>query len=119
MQPNPTPNNGEHIADLVIQDIQKRKQLGVENYGTPLQAFNGRDSLQDAYEEAMDEVFYIKQAILEKEELIKCLEKLHIAVAELKFPEKEIIAENVVLLIQSLKKNTAISAKNFFNQNQE
>jgi len=119
MQPLPTPNDRPHIIDLVMQDLRDRKALGIARYNTPLQPFNGRDSLQDAYEEAMDEIFYIKQAILEKEELIKCLEKLHIVIAGLKSPEKGEIAENVFLLIQSLKKNTAISARNFFNQNLE
>lgn len=70
MQPNPIPNDRPPIADLVIQDMRDRKQLGIENYGTPLQAFNGRNSLQDAYEESLDKSVYLKQALVEKANLM-------------------------------------------------
>ena len=33
----------------------------------PLQAFNGRDSLKDAYEEALDLCVYLRTAIYEKD----------------------------------------------------
>lgn len=65
-QPAPTPNDNQHIADLVMADILKRKQRGIETYGTPLQAHNGRDALQDAYEEALDMCCYLRQAIEER-----------------------------------------------------
>lgn len=52
---------------MVIEDIKQRKQIGIERYGTPLQAFNGRDALQDAYEEAIDLCMYLKQLIVERE----------------------------------------------------
>lgn len=61
-QPKPVANNGPHIADLVCVDIRYRKDKGVETYGTPLQAFNGRDALWDAYEEALDLAIYLRQA---------------------------------------------------------
>ena len=64
-QPNPKPNDGIPIAELVIADIQERARLGRERYGTPLQAFNGRDALQDAYEEIMDALLYLRQALEE------------------------------------------------------
>lgn len=65
-QPAPTPNCNAHIADLVMADILNRKQKGIETYGTPLQAHNGRDALVDAYEEALDLCCYLKQAIEER-----------------------------------------------------
>lgn len=55
----------EDIADLVIEDIKKRKEFGVRKYGVPLRAHNGRSALQDAYEEALDLAHYLKQAIEE------------------------------------------------------
>ena len=64
-QPNPKPNDGTPIAELVIADIQERARLGRERYGTPLQAFNGRNALQDAYEEIMDALLYLRQALEE------------------------------------------------------
>ncbi len=65
-QPKPKVTNGAHIADLVAVDLRYRKELGIRKYGTPLQAHNGRDALQDAYEEALDLCQYLKQAIEER-----------------------------------------------------
>lgn len=72
-QPDPTPNGGEPMWDKVIEfcagrlpasliaDMQARDALGRERYGTPLQAHNGRDALQDAYDEALDLCVYSMQ----------------------------------------------------------
>jgi hypothetical protein len=49
-----------------LADIAKRVELGVERYGTKLQTHNGRDALQDAYEEALDQCMYLRQAIEER-----------------------------------------------------
>lgn len=65
-QPLPTKNDLPFVQDAVIADIETRKQVGIERYGTPLQAFNGRDALQDAYEEAIDLAMYLKQLIIER-----------------------------------------------------
>ncbi len=64
-QPIPTPNGRDAIAELVMDDIRERMALGTRRYGTPLQAFNGRNALQDAYEEALDLSCYLRQAIEE------------------------------------------------------
>lgn len=56
------------IADQVIEDIKKRKVQGKKKYGVPLRANNGRDALQDAYEEAQDLSLYLKQAMVERDE---------------------------------------------------
>ena len=66
-QPDPTPNNHTPVWSQVIKDMEKRDQLGRSRYGVPLQPFNGRDALIDAYEEALDLVVYLKQAILERD----------------------------------------------------
>lgn len=66
-QPAPVPNDKPAIADLVIADMQERKRLGIERYGTPLQAHNGRDALVDAYQEALDLTMYLRQAIEERD----------------------------------------------------
>lgn len=63
----PTPNDSKPIADLVCEDIQKRKELGLRKYGTPLQAFNGRNALKDLYEELLDATKYCKQLLVEME----------------------------------------------------
>lgn len=65
-QPNPTPTNEPHTCDLVIEDLKRRKEQGVAKYGVALQPSNGRDSLQDAYEEALDLCQYLKNEILRR-----------------------------------------------------
>lgn len=64
-QPEPTVNNNPPVWNLVIDDMTKRNIFGMQKYGTPLQAHNGRDVLQDAYEEALDLCVYLRQAIEE------------------------------------------------------
>lgn len=66
-QPPPVPNALPAIQDLVAADIAERKRVGIERYGTPLQAFNGRDALRDAYEEALDLCQYLRQALYERD----------------------------------------------------
>lgn len=49
----------------VIEDIQARRQLGIERYGTALQPFNGRSALLDLYQECLDGTMYARQALEE------------------------------------------------------
>jgi len=65
-QPSPIANDNTPIVDLVMQDLIKRKEKGIKTYGVPLQAGNGRDALQDLYEELLDACCYIKQAMEER-----------------------------------------------------
>lgn len=64
----PTPNNRNAIHDLVSADLQERKEHGTRKYGTPLQAFNGRNQLLDAYEEVLDLAVYLRAALEEQNE---------------------------------------------------
>lgn len=86
-EPDPVPNDGVSMHDLVIVDIQNysveieeehkeacsnvvgdiidRRQFGLDKYGTLLQAGNGRNALLDAYQEVQDMLVYLKQAIVE------------------------------------------------------
>lgn len=66
-QPMPIPNNRTAIQALVRADLEAREQVGIQRYGTALQAHNGRDALRDAYEEALDLACYLRQAIEERE----------------------------------------------------
>lgn len=65
-QPAPT-GNGQIVMELLLKDLDDRYQHGLKEYGTPLRAFNGRDSLQDAYEEVLDLALYLRQAIYERD----------------------------------------------------
>jgi hypothetical protein len=66
-QPDPTPNHLPAVWDLVQQDMRQRDQEGRARYGTPLQPHNGRDALRDAYEEALDQAVYLRQALYERD----------------------------------------------------
>lgn len=64
----PLPTEGQqNVSDAVKADLDARIALGIQRYGRPLQTFNGRDALKDAYEEALDLVHYLKQAIMERD----------------------------------------------------
>ena len=66
-QPLPVVNDEPDVQSQVIADIEERRQVGIQRYGTALQPNNGRDALRDAYEEAIDLAMYLKQAILERD----------------------------------------------------
>lgn len=66
-EPAPVPNASRPIWEIVVEDMQARDLIGRERYGTPLQAFNGRDALVDAYQEALDLAVYMRQAIAERD----------------------------------------------------
>jgi hypothetical protein len=66
-QPDPIPNDKPASWLMVIKDMEKRNAFGVAKYNTPLQPFNGRDALQDAYEEALDLCVYLRTAIYERD----------------------------------------------------
>lgn len=52
-QPPPIPNNYPAIWDLVKKDIDDRDKFGQQKYNTRLQPFNGRDALNDLYQELL------------------------------------------------------------------
>lgn len=64
---DPVPNDLPAVWDLVIADMEARDLVGRGRYGTPLQPYNGRDALVDAYQEALDLVVYLRQAIYERD----------------------------------------------------
>jgi hypothetical protein len=55
----------EKIHHILIEHIKIRDFTGAQKYGVRLQGFNGRNSLQDAYEEFLDAVVYLRQALYE------------------------------------------------------
>lgn len=64
-QPMPTVNDRPDVQAAVIADIERRREVGIERYGTALQPHNGRDALLDAYEEVLDLACYLKQRLIE------------------------------------------------------
>lgn len=68
VQPKPN-GEGVDIVELVKGDLEMRAVIGEAKYGQRLKAFNGRNSLIDAYQEVLDLSVYLKQAIVEIEQL--------------------------------------------------
>lgn len=68
-QPVPKKNTYPEVYPLLIEDLETRYKIGMQRYGKALQPFNGRDALRDAYEEAIDLAFYLRQAIYERDKV--------------------------------------------------
>jgi hypothetical protein len=66
-QPLPTVNDAPYVQDQVMAFIERRKQVGIQRYGTALQPNNGRDAMLDAFEEAVDLAIYLGQVIIERD----------------------------------------------------
>jgi hypothetical protein len=54
----------DDVTDFLIDQMTESKEIGTKRYGTPLQTFNGRDTLQDATDEARDLFVYLNALIL-------------------------------------------------------
>lgn len=69
MEQKPPAKDNPHPAvwPLVMRDMIDRDQSGREKYGVPLKAHNGRDTLLDAYQEALDLAVYLRTAIYERD----------------------------------------------------
>ena len=67
-EPAPIPNNLPAVWGLVMEDMKQRDESGFRKYGTRLQPNNGRDALVDAYQETLDTVVYLRQAIYERDQ---------------------------------------------------
>ena len=65
-EPAPLPGK-DVVLPHVIKDLEARAVAGKEKYGTVLETHNGRNALMDAYQEALDLVMYLKQALLEQD----------------------------------------------------
>lgn len=66
-QPMPKASYAPIAHRMVQDDLERRLEVGIQRYGQPLQAFNGRNSLRDAYEEVLDLAVYLRNAIYEQE----------------------------------------------------
>ncbi len=89
-QPKPVPNSGDSMHDLVCIDLIHRKQYGLQKYDSLLQAGNGRDFLQDLYEEMQDGIVYLRGALEEQAFLVRFIEFLlqrQLALRDMALPE--------------------------------
>lgn len=75
-EPKPIPNHGPSMHDLVAEDLLDRKAYGLKKYDSLLQAFNGRNFLQDLYEEMQDGIVYLCGALEEQKVISAYLKKV-------------------------------------------
>lgn len=68
-QPLPVSTSHPIAHKMVQEDLEARLAVGIKRYGQPLQPFNGRNSLRDAYEEILDLSVYLRTALYERESL--------------------------------------------------
>lgn len=66
-EPPPEDSLSPAIYDLLVKDLDDRDKFGQKKYGTRLKPHNGRDALKDAYQEAIDLVVYLRQALYERD----------------------------------------------------
>lgn len=66
-EPAPRPATGPAVWDLVVADFRGRDESGLRKYGQRLVPGDGRDSLVDAYQEALDLAVYLRKAIYERD----------------------------------------------------
>ena len=60
--PQPTPHGIDiSIFDIVIGELNKRRDLGISKYGEELRPFNGRDARSDFKAELYDAIVYMEQ----------------------------------------------------------
>lgn len=77
-QPKPVAGK-DAVTEKVIKDLLERTEKGVRTYGRPLETFNGRDSRLDAYEEVLDLAQYLKQGLMEQDDLREALKEIVLA----------------------------------------
>lgn len=64
----PAVRETREVIEMVISDARERDRVGRERYGVPLTPRNGRDSIVDAYQEALDLVVYLRNEMEEHDE---------------------------------------------------
>lgn len=57
------------VLGEVIKDLTERAETGKKKYGTFLKTFNARNALVDALQESYDQSMYLKQALMEFDDL--------------------------------------------------
>jgi len=61
-------NKHDSVWNHVITDMMNRNEFGAQKYNKYLLPNDGRDSLQDLYEELLDAAVYIKKVMIERDQ---------------------------------------------------
>ena len=100
----------EQTHKLMLEDFKNRDKAGELKYGMRLQPFNSRDALQDAYEESLDKIVYMRAALYEECATL-------IATPESEFFKKALGQLYLILLDNTLKLKYIIEKKKELNKN--
>ena len=57
------------VTDQLIEHLRARSEFGQVKYGRYMEPFDGRDTLLDALEEALDLAQYLQKALMERDQL--------------------------------------------------
>lgn len=63
----PLINGMRDAQSQMAEDILERRSVGISRYGTPLQPFNGRNTILDLYEELLDAAVYARTLLTMRE----------------------------------------------------
>lgn len=95
----------QQLRAEITTDLLVRKEIGVRNYGVVLDATCQNLPLQDAYEEALDCLLYVRQAIAQKH--VKQLNQpiVDMVIADtLDVTDLEDVYQNLLQIVCSLKR---------------
>lgn len=84
----------EQAPDFVSV-IRERDRIGRQKYKTPLQPFNGRDPLVDTFQELLDALVYLTQAIMEVEVDLERLSPIEAVIPCPKVMSEEVLRQRV------------------------
>lgn len=99
-EPEPIHNDGPSMHDLVILDLGNRKDFGLKKYDTVLQAYNGRNFLQDLYEELQDAIVYTRGALEEQSKvslIFKAMVQGFVSMHDAHYPDR---SDEVIVKLQ-------------------
>lgn len=83
----------EEVNDRLIAHIHARGVEGKETYGKPLLPFDGRNTLVDAMEEALDTAVYLMKELMEREAIADLLERASKRFDDLNWAHEPLIEE--------------------------
>jgi hypothetical protein len=67
METAPAGSTRSDVQLAVAEDIARRRRHGIAKHGQALRPHDGTDALAQAYWQALDLVFYLKQQLMERE----------------------------------------------------
>lgn len=99
--PQPPPLQGHtDVTSLLIADLEARRVMGIQKYGTPLLVENGRDHCMDAYQEILDHAAYFRCLVAQRENMKRRLHALVATMYALNDPSVEDMADTLIGIME-------------------